>query len=189
MQSRLAVSNCLAAKRLVSDFFIKFVNLIDFINSFIKIIIMKNLLLIISLFLFGTINAQEPAWVNFTKRQSLFPYENYYTGFSACRKDKNKSVDDLLERLKKNATDELGNSVQVTVESVSTMNIIDATDDFFQSFKHSSTSFSKVDLIGMETETYYDKKKKTGFAFVYVKKNDLIVYYQNMIVWMRSFIW
>ncbi len=142
---------------------------------------MKNLLLIISLFFFGTINAQEPAWVNFTKRQSLFPNEKYYTGFSACRKDKNESVDDLLIRLKKNATDELGNSVKVTVESVSTMNIINATDKFFQSFKHSSTSFSKVDLIGMETETYYDKKKKTGFAFVYVKKNDLIVYYQNMI--------
>lgn len=147
-------------------------------------------ILIFNFLIFFTflLQAQTPAWINFNQRLALFPHDQYYIGFSSCFQENNELSSDLLKRLKKNAAEELGNSVKVTVESISTLDIINTTDDFFQSFKHSSTSFSKIDLAGMETLTYFDKKKKTGYAFTYVKKDDLIDYYHNRLNQIRNII-
>ena len=143
---------------------------------------MKKILIFCSLFLFANaMQAQLPDWVDFGRRQALYPHVKYFTGFSMDKKEKDESVFDLLEKLEENAADELVNSVQVTVESVSTLQAIEIDYDFHETFKHSSSSFSKIDLSGLKTETYYDKKKKTGYALAYVKKTGLLDYYKGLV--------
>lgn len=123
------------------------------------------------------LSAQVPAWKDFKQRQQLYPNEVYFIGFSMNKKDAEKSETELLNKLKQSAKTELVNTVLVTVESMSALYQSEINDDLTSSFKHASTSFSKIDLTGLETETYYDKRKKTAYALAYVKKEVLIEYY------------
>lgn len=85
----------------------------------------------------------------------------------------------LLEKLKMSAMEELVGTVQVTVESVSTLFQGDVNDRLSSSFKSASTSFSKINLTGLKTKTWYDKRKKMGYALAHVKKEALIDYYRE----------
>jgi len=139
---------------------------------------MKKIILIsIALLLSNFIYAQTPNWTNFSQRQQLYPQSEYFIGFSMNNKHKEESQVALLEKLSTSAVEELVSTVQVTVESVTTQIQSEVNDKLSSSFKSASTSFSKIELTGLKTETYYDKRKKMGYALAYVNKQDLIDYY------------
>ena len=137
----------------------------------------KIISVIVIVFLAYGLSGQAPEWTEFDQRQKLYPAEEYFTGFAMNKKEKNESELAMFDKLKLSATDELVSTVQVTIESLNTQQVTEANNKLSKTYKSATTSFSKIDLTGLKTETYYDKKKKTGYVLVYVKKKDLIDYY------------
>lgn len=133
------------------------------------------------LFISNPIKAQKPDWVSFEQRKSLYPAEEFFKGFSLTDVGKSDNLGESLERAKENAISNLSNSVQVTVESISTLNTLEVNDELKQEFKENIASFSRVDLAGINTQTYHDKRKDRVYAFAFVKKDDLADYYLKQV--------
>jgi len=146
----------------------------------------ENILMSITLLFSGFLLAQTPAWTDFTQRQQLYPQEEYFIGFSMDQQGKDESEAALLKKVKMSASEELVSTVQVTVESVTTQFSTEVNDQLSKSFKSASTSFSRIDLAGLKTETYYDKRKNKGYALAYVKKEVLIDYYLEKLNQLKS---
>lgn len=147
---------------------------------------MKNkLLLIITLSFSLTTVAQTPKWVKYQNREAFYPESSYLRGFSSEINYDNQSTIELLEKCKSNAKKTLSESIQVSIKSVTVsgvQNINTGTDaETHEYIKHSSVSCSNVNVVGLKSETYYDKRKKTAYAFTYVKITDLINYYKQKI--------
>lgn len=132
------------------------------------------------------VKAQKPDWVSFEQRKSLYPAEEFFKGFSLKDVGKSDKLGESLERVKENAISNLSNSVQVTVESVSTLNTLEVNDELKQEFKENIASFSRVDLAGINAQTYHDKRKDRVYAFAYVKKQDLADYYLEQVILKKN---
>jgi len=143
--------------------------------------IKKTTLILILLGLTIIASAQKSEWINFDKRQQLYPASRYFTGFSMSEVDRKTDLGEVYEKLKKNATGNLTNSIQVTVESVSTLNTLEFDKEFHQEFREKLASFSRVELSGIEILTFYEKRKKMAYALAYVKKSEMIIHYQKII--------
>jgi len=145
----------------------------------------KTILITLITILTTSIYAQKPNWIKFDQRQQLYPYEEYFIGFSSNLKDKDKSEHELFKELKQSAKAELINTVLVTVKSMSTLFQSDINNNISSEFRHAVTSFSEIKLNKAITETHYDKRKKTGYALAYVKKDALIDYYLQTLVHLK----
>ena len=137
-----------------------------------------NLLL---LFFNLTSFSQLPEWTNFNQRQKLYPTNEYLIGYSqegGVKKDELQVSYEYIEQL---ARGELIESVQVLVNSISTSEIADYNGENSDFFKNQTISTSSANLVGLKTDRYYDKKKKTTHIIVYVKRTYLIDYYISLI--------
>ena len=146
----------------------------------------KYILISITLIFNSLLSAQTPNWVDFNNRQKLYPNREYFIGFARNELKKKESQTALLESLKMSASEELVNTVQVTVESVTTQIQSEVNDKLSSLFKSASTSFSKIELTGLKTITYYDKRKNMGYALAYVNKEELIDYYFDQINYLKT---
>ncbi len=97
--------------------------------------------------------AQTPAWVDFEQRQQLYPLEDYFIWFACDKQDKQEPENELLGSIKMSAEEKLVNTVQITIESISSQYMSKVNDQFSKSFKTASTSFSKMNLSGLQTQT------------------------------------
>lgn len=144
-----------------------------------------NLVTIIILSSVATLFAQAPGWIKYENRHAFYPDNTYITGFSSEINYDDSDVNELLEKCKDNAKKSLVESVKVSIKSITvsgTENLNTGNNaETFEYIKHSSVSYSNIDVAGLVSETYYDKKKKTAYAFTYVKKTDLISYYKQKI--------
>ena len=127
--------------------------------------------------------AQRPDWVDYSRREILYPENRYLIGFhSEADISADMSVD-RLEKMTTAAKHKLIESVQVKIESTTTFDIENTNNNGEVSssefFNLNSVSSNQLNLVGLKTETYYDEKKKEAFAFAYANKDELIAYYQN----------
>ncbi|MCV9389206.1 DUF4384 domain-containing protein [Reichenbachiella ulvae] len=122
---------------------------------------------------------QAPAWTNFVYRNANYPQSEYLIGFMSERNLNEEPEADLLNRLKGYSQDQLVESILVDIQSISTLNIHNVNANTHEDFKRSSTSVSNASIAGMKFETFYDKRKKVGYAFAYAKKDDVINQYSN----------
>jgi hypothetical protein len=131
------------------------------------------------------IYGQIPGWAKYESRQAFYPEKTYFIGFSSEINYSESETAELLEKCKDNAKKTLIESVQVSIKSVTVSGINSANyknnPETYEYIKHSSVSYSNVDIAGLVSETYYDKKKKTAYAFTYVKKPDLINLYKQKV--------
>lgn len=135
------------------------------------------------IFLFSAVAglAKDPEWVDFKLRKQLYPAAKYFTGFSMAQVEKGEDASKVIERLRQSAVSHLANSIQVTVESVTTMNTLELDKQVYQEFRENLATFSKVELAGIETKSHVDKRKKTAYVLAFVKKSDLIDHYKKTI--------
>lgn len=132
----------------------------------------------ILLLIAATSGAQAPAWVDFAGRQRLFPSDTWVTGFvTEINYGKEEESTATLERLSDYARTELIEGVLISIHSVNVSNILIQNQSTYQYFRKSSTSVSSLEVPGLVTETYYDKKKKTCYAFCYALRQDISGYY------------
>jgi hypothetical protein len=149
----------------------------------------KYFLTLISLFIMfshSLIQGQTaPGWTKYESRTAFYPEETYLVGFSSEINYDEANASDLLEKCKGNARKTLIESVQISIKSTTVSGINSANyqnnPETYEYIKHSSVSYSNADIAGLLLETFYDKKKKTAYAFTYVKKTDLINLYKQKV--------
>lgn len=125
--------------------------------------------------------AQKPNWVNSSSRQEAFPERSYFTGYSYELNSQNKAREDLLELLKGYAKTDLIQSIQVSIKSVTTLDVENKNKQSTEYLKQVSTSLSQANIVGLKYEVYYDAKTKEAFAFCYALKSEVIAYYKNTV--------
>ena len=143
---------------------------------------MKRLTLFtLLLFIGSSLVAQTPEWISKDYRTSNYPRSSYLVGFSKLTGVSKKEADKELKNLIDDSKSELIQSVKVQVKSVSTSNVSDFNGQIDDYFNQKTTSQSSLQLIGLQTESYYDKKSKTAYALAYVNKNRMAEYYRSEI--------
>ncbi len=149
---------------------------------------MKNKTFQLLLFVFCSVQfslAQAPAWIKYEKRVLKYPESIYLTGFSSETNYYGDDENELIARCEENAKKELTEAVKVSIKSVTVSGVNNVNtglnQETYEYIKQSSVSFSNLDVAGLTTQHYYDKKKKTAYAFTYVKRADLINYYKQKI--------
>jgi hypothetical protein len=150
---------------------------------------MKNIFLVsiifITLFVITPASGQAPGWIKYDSRQAMFPEKNYISGFSSEINYTDAIVNELIDKCNGNAKNTLVESVKVSIKSVTESGLSNLNSgknaETYQYIKHSSVSYSNIDIAGLISETYYDKKKKVAYAFTYIKKTDLEAYYKQKV--------
>jgi len=132
---------------------------------------------------FNNINvlAQRPSWTAYEDRVAMYPKSEYVVGFNSEGGVSPSMSDQVQEDLLEYARIQLVESINVTIKSIGTLNITNENQKTYEYFKKTSASYSKVNLTGLQMETFYDKKKKEAFAFAYAHKPTLITSYINQI--------
>lgn len=125
--------------------------------------------------------SQKPSWFDFDKRKVSYPDAEYFTGFGMAKLTKGELQEDNLKAAESYAQQELIESIQVTVQSAAVHELSEQNQEIRESYKQAVSSFSKVSLPGIEDETWYDKKKKTAYAFAWISKQELAGYYQDQL--------
>jgi hypothetical protein len=149
---------------------------------------MKNQILISFVVIFALncslLHAQiAPGWIKYENRQAFYPDRTHLSGFSSETNYNDIAENELIEKCKENAKKALVESVHISIKSMTVTGIGSLNSgnnpETYEYIKHSSVSYSNVDIAGLVSETFYDKKKKVAYAFTYVKKEDLISYYKQ----------
>lgn len=139
-------------------------------------------LLFVVIFISGIFGQeQKPRWTNYNHRKATYPQSRFVTGYVVEKNTDNEIESDFLKRLMKYARSQLVESVHVTIKSMTTTNTITENQATAEYFKQTSVSFSKVDISGLQSETYFDEEENTGYAFVFARKDNISNYYRNKI--------
>lgn len=143
------------------------------------------LTLVVSISLITQLYSQAPEWIKYQNRYAFYPEKTHLTGFSSEINHMDNEPSELIEKCTDNAKKTLIESVKVSIKSMTisgTENLNSGTNaETYEYIKHSSVSYSNIDVAGLITETYYDKRKKIAYAFTYVKKTDVIEYYKQKV--------
>ncbi len=145
---------------------------------------MPKLNTIITLLLVGfTLHGfcQKPAWTEYSKRVAMYPKGEYITGYISGTNTNNEESGELKSKYETLAKDKVIQSIHVEIETNNSLNISNINGKSGEEFLSKSVSFSKADVAGLLTFSYYDRKRKEVYAFSYVNKKELAFYYRNII--------
>jgi len=143
---------------------------------------MKKILLITIAFLFSiTAMAQKPAWADYYKRQQMYPDNEFLVGFISGTNTQDEEAVKLKSIYESMAKDKLIQGIQVEIESNNQLNVSNVNGKSNEEFLSKSVSFSKANVSGLNTQSFYDRKKKEVYAIAFVNKKELAYYYFNQI--------
>jgi hypothetical protein len=125
--------------------------------------------------------AQQPAWVDYAKRTSMYPSTDYLVGFVSGINNSNEDPGKLMDRYEELAKSKVIQSIQVSIETNNSLSLSNANGKSGEEFQSKSVSFSSATITGLKTERYYNSKKKEVFAFSYASKQELGYYGRKLI--------
>jgi len=125
--------------------------------------------------------AQKPSWTDYYSRQSMYPENDFLLGFVSGVNTNNEDAGKLKSVYEAMAKDKVIQSIQVEIETNNSLNISNTNGKSEEEFLSKSVSFSKANISGLTTKSYYDRKKKEVFAIAIVNKKELAFYYRNLI--------
>lgn len=125
--------------------------------------------------------AQKPAWTDYYNRQSMYPENEFLVGFVSGINNTNEDAGKLKSVYEAMAKDKVIQSIQVEIETNNSLNISNKNGKSEEEFLSKSVSFSKANISGLTTQSYYDRKKKEVYAIATVNKKELAFYYRNII--------
>lgn len=124
-----------------------------------------------------------PTWLDNDLRSLRYPSESYFTGFSEYIAEIGKTAQECSEQVKLKAQANLVSQIRLQLTSNKQSQIsVQSTNDQYderESFFNLTSVTSNAEIVGMKTETHYDRKKNTVYAFAYVNKSELIGYYKS----------
>jgi len=145
-------------------------------------ILIRNITLIIGILGFSVVSlAQKPAWTDYYNRQNMYPENEFLVGFVSGVNLTNEDVGKMKSIYEAMAKDKVIQSIQVEIEMNNSLNISNINGESDEEFLSKSVSFSKANISGLTTQSYYDRKKKEVFAIATVNKKELAFYYRNLI--------
>ena len=145
-------------------------------------VLKKILLFFLVIGLLPNLLAQKPSWADYYKRQEMYPQNEFLVGFASGIVANNEDAENLKSVYETLAKDKLIQSIQVEIETNNSLNISNANGKSDEEFISKSVSFSKANINGLTTKSYYDRKKKEVYAIATVNKKELAHYYRNIIV-------
>lgn len=126
-----------------------------------------------------------PQWLDPIARKMSFPPEVYFSGFTQGELQANENISALLERLKADAKMGAAGNIRTLIESKTDKMESQITRnhdfDFHSAYQEHTQHSVSAEIAGFSVEAYYDEHKKWGYAFAYVKKSDLAIYYKAQI--------
>lgn len=143
---------------------------------------MKKILLItFALLISVAAIAQKPAWADYYKRQQMYPVNKFLVGFVSGTNNNDEDAGKLKSVYEAMAKDKLIQGIQVEIESNNSLNISNTNGKSDEEFLSKSVSFSKANVSGLNTQSFYDRKKNEVYAIAFVNKKELAYYYFNLI--------
>lgn len=144
--------------------------------------LIKKITLVVAVlgFSFASI-AQKPAWADYYNRQNMYPENEFLVGFVSGVNTNDEDAGKLKSVYEAMAKDRLIQGIQVEIETNTSLNISNVNGKSDEEFLSKSVSFSKANISGLTTQSYYDRKKKEVFAIATVNKKELAFYYRNII--------
>ncbi len=143
---------------------------------------MKKTILITFAFLISVAAmAQKPAWADYYKRQQMYPDNEFLVGFVSGINNNDEDAGKLKTVYESMAKDKLIQGIQVEIESNNSLNVSNTNGKSGEEFLSKSVSFSKANVSGLNTQSFYDRKKKEVYAIAFVNKKELSYYYHNLI--------
>jgi len=136
---------------------------------------------LISFITFNTFSQNTPDWLSTTDRENNYPAEEYWAYLHEIRFNK-KSVQNKKDTEKEGvnqAKAELSSKITSSVNTKSKRSTIRQKDIYNSMFKMSTDVSSSVTFTDLKQEIHWDKKGKTCYIFLYVKKSDLQNYWSN----------
>lgn len=137
--------------------------------------------MVVTLSFSSVLFAQQPAWTDYAKRNSMYPPSEYLVGFVSGENTQDDDPGKLMEKYESMARDKVVQSIQVSIESNNSMDISNKNGKSEEAFLSKSVSFSKANINGLRTDRYYDRKKKLVYAIAYVNIKQLVYYYRNLL--------
>ncbi len=125
--------------------------------------------------------AQKPAWADYYKRQQMYPDNEFLVGFVSGINNNDEDAGKLKTVYESMAKDKLIQGIQVEIESNNSLNVSNTNGKSGEEFLSKSVSFSKANVSGLNTQSFYDRKKKEVYAIAFVNKKELSYYYHNLI--------
>ena len=143
---------------------------------------MKKILLItFALLISVAAIAQKPAWADYYKRQQMYPVNKFLVGFVSGTNNNDEDAGKLKSVYEAMAKDKLIQGIQVEIESNNSLNISNTNGKSDEEFLSKSVSFSRANVSGLNTQSFYDRKKNEVYAIAFVNKKELAYYYFNLI--------
>ncbi len=136
---------------------------------------------LINFITFNTFSQNTPDWLSTTDRENNYPAEEYWGYLHEIRFNK-KSVQNKKDTEKEGvnqAKGELSSKITSSVNTKSKRSTIRQKDIYNSMFKMSTDVSSSVTFTDLKQEIHWDKKSKTCYIFLYVKKSDLLNYWSN----------
>ena len=126
---------------------------------------------------------EKPVWMDADIRNLQYPQENFLTGFAEGNVNAGENIDKAVSRIKTSAQTDLLEGLKVTVKS-NTKSEIGAVNNNgnyneFETLSQISEKSVAADVIGLNVEHFFDKKKNYIYAFAFVKKTELADYYKK----------
>ncbi|BDX38378.1 hypothetical protein CYCD_17330 [Tenuifilaceae bacterium CYCD] len=126
-----------------------------------------------------------PRWYDANSRAFDFPKDEYFVGFSEGNIRANETEIDATNRIKKEASGLLVESIRLKIQSVaesySKSEAVGNSEQISSQAQQMVKTSAEADIVGIKIESYVDKSKGTIAALAYVKKVELLSYYQNSI--------
>ena len=128
---------------------------------------------------------QSPQWLEPNVREMNFSSGIYFSEFTQGELQADESISALLERLKADAKRGAAGNIRTLIESKTDKMESQITRnhdfDFHSAYQEHTQHSVSAEIAGFSVEAYYDEHKKWGYAFAYVKKSDLAIYYKAQI--------
>jgi hypothetical protein len=137
-------------------------------------------LLSVSLALFGQVI---PDWLDDDFRRMKYPEDVYFTGYAYGEVSGGKTLQDVTQQMKTDAHAALSQKIrmQITSRIQSEISALSVNGQYreSESFSNLSATESSAEIVGVKTESYYDAKTRTVYAFASVNRYELTGYHKS----------
>ena len=150
----------------------------------------KGIFIIMCLFCANLFAQNRPDWMDDDIRALQYPSSKFLVGFASGNLLEGEDVAHANERIKNVAQGNLLESVKVNMKS-STSSVISSgstNGQYFENeqFVNQTSKNSVAEIVGMKTETYFDKKSKTVYVFAYANRSEVAEYHKKLLSYNLS---
>lgn len=124
-------------------------------------------------------------WLTSAAREMNYPADEYITGFVPANVRSGESQSDAVARAGKEAAKQASASIRTLIENVTETASqevqVNGNYDFASVYQDYTRQTSTAEIAGLKIETHFDAATHTAYGFAYVKRSELVTYYQSQI--------